>query len=80
MADKFVIEITGTLPEKDKYAILARAQTLANELAGQLKDDQGVDATVAVRAVRHKVVAAKPNGASVAADNVHVSSSEAGHG
>jgi hypothetical protein len=80
MADKFIIEITGALPEEEKYAILADAQAQAKLLAGELNLKHKLECTIAVRAVRHKVIAAKPNGATVAVETVRVSSSEAGHG
>jgi hypothetical protein len=78
--DRLVIEITGTLPEKIKYSAMAAAETLADTLALELQQNWNIAAKVSVRAVRHKVVAAKPNGAAVAVETVHVSSSEAGHG
>ena len=36
MSDRLVIEITGTLPEDDKYAILAAAQVAAKTMSADL--------------------------------------------
>lgn len=79
--DRLVIEITGDLPDKTKYATLAAAQGLADTLALELQQNWGTAATVTVRAVRpgkKGTASTSTNGA--ATDNVRVSSSEAGHG
>jgi hypothetical protein len=78
MADRLVIEITGTLPEKGKHAILARAEELADKMVVELI--QEVLCVVTVRAVRPAKKSAAPSANGAATDNVRVSSSEAGHG
>jgi len=52
MTDRLVIEITGTLPDKGKHAILAAAEVLADGFAIALRNEHGVEAQVSVRAVR----------------------------
>ena len=56
---------------------LAAARTAFQEA---IKAETGMLVAIDMRAVRHKVVAAKPNGAAVAVETVHVSSSDAPHG
>ena len=81
MTDRLVIEITGALPEANKYATLAAAQGLADTLALELQQNWDTAAKVSVRAVRPgKKGTASTNTNGAATDNVRVSSSEAGHG
>lgn len=85
MTDRLVIEITGTLPDKGKHAILAAAEVLADGLAIALRDEHDVDAAVSVRAVRPgkksgapaEPVVAKGNGAG---ESVRATASELAHG
>lgn len=50
--DRLQIEISGELPEDEKYAILAEAQSAANELAGRLNVEHNLSLTAEVRSVR----------------------------
>lgn len=52
MNDRLVVEISGALPETNKYAVLAATQVLADALASELKQTHQIEATVSVRAVR----------------------------
>jgi len=50
--DRIMIEISGNLPDEDKFAILAAAQKSANEMAAELTAAHGLELTVSVRPVR----------------------------
>ncbi len=78
------IRITAAIPcgedQMSQAKILMNLDEARVVFETAIKAATGADVKIDMRAVRHKVVAAKPNGAAVAVETVRVSSSEAGHG
>lgn len=63
--DRLVIEITGQLPEENKYAILAAAQEGAAKLAGELNATHKLQLTAVARPIRPGKKTGTTNGATL---------------
>lgn len=57
--DRILIELTGSLPDDNKFATLATAQSLAVAMAGELKERHQLDLTVNVRPIKESAPRAK---------------------
>lgn len=57
--DRILIELTGSLPDDNKFATLATAQSLAVAMAGELKEKHQLDLTVSVRPIKESAPRAK---------------------
>jgi hypothetical protein len=80
--DRLVIELVGALPESGKYGVIADAETEIAQWIEAFNARNKMSVVATVRAVRpgKKSAGTAPNTNGAAANDVRVSSSEAGHG
>lgn len=72
MTDRIHIQLTGALPNENKFAALATAQLMADQFKADFKEKHGIELTVEVKPVKESAPRVKkvadPNALNAAID------------